>query len=274
MVRCTPTASAISATVCCRLPSGPVDFVHAAGRWRPLPGGQLGLAAAGAAATPGSVPALAGALDDQLALELIDRAEDMEDQSPPVGVVVSICCFRTTRPAPRSRSSSASADRCFSDRIARGQKKTACGVVSLRRHCPDQVPGGRRSASELSPASQPFLPAPDLPRHSVRSSSPSITSQTIFTLHGADDGRLGSKARPARAKRPMLLRSPRPRGTAALMLPGLARKAIHWRWPQAGTVETVDFRAVTTADRARAAINGICAATRAIPPGPGRGQTK
>ena len=25
--------------------------------------------------------------------------------------------------------------------------KTACGVVSLRRHCPDQVPGGRRSAS-------------------------------------------------------------------------------------------------------------------------------
>ena len=50
-------------------------------------------------------------------------------------------------------------------------QKTACGVVSLRRHCPDQVPGGRRSASELSPASQPFLPAPGLPRHSVRSSS-------------------------------------------------------------------------------------------------------
>src|SRR6266568_7219440 len=43
-----------------------------------LPGVQLGLAAAGAAAGPGGVEALAGALDDQLALELIDRAEDVE----------------------------------------------------------------------------------------------------------------------------------------------------------------------------------------------------
>ena len=41
---------------------------------------QLGLAASGAAAGTGGVEALAGALDDQLALELIDRAEDMEDQ--------------------------------------------------------------------------------------------------------------------------------------------------------------------------------------------------
>jgi len=32
--------------------------------------------------------------------------------------------------------------------------KTACGVVSLRRPCPDQVPGDRRSASSC-PASQP-----------------------------------------------------------------------------------------------------------------------
>ena len=31
---------------------------------------------------PGDRQALAGALDDQLALELIDRAEDMEDQPP------------------------------------------------------------------------------------------------------------------------------------------------------------------------------------------------
>ena len=52
-----------------------------------------------------------------------------------------------------------------------GKKETACGAVSLRRHCPDQVPGGRRSASELSPASQPFLPGSGSPRHSVRSSS-------------------------------------------------------------------------------------------------------
>src|SRR5271166_934095 len=43
-----------------------------------LPVVQLGLAAAGAAAGAGGVEALAGALDDQLVLELIDRAEDME----------------------------------------------------------------------------------------------------------------------------------------------------------------------------------------------------
>ena len=73
-------------------------------------------------------------------------------------------------------------------------------MVSLRRHCPDQVPGGRRPASELSPASQPFLPAPGLPGTPF-GPAPSITSQTICTLHGADDGRLGPKARPARAKR-------------------------------------------------------------------------
>src|SRR5271166_835417 len=47
-----------------------------------LSGAQLGLAAPGAAAGAGGVQALAGALDDQLALELIDRAEDMEDQPP------------------------------------------------------------------------------------------------------------------------------------------------------------------------------------------------
>ena len=45
-----------------------------------LPGVQLGLAAAGAAAGPGGRQALPGALDDQLALELIDRAEEMEHQ--------------------------------------------------------------------------------------------------------------------------------------------------------------------------------------------------
>src|SRR5208282_159763 len=83
-------------------------------------------------------------------------------------------------------------------------KKTACGVVSLRRYCPDQVPGGRRSASELSPASQPFLPAPGLPGTPF-GPAPSITSQTIFTLHGADDGRLGPKA-PARTGRTSCLR--------------------------------------------------------------------
>jgi len=47
-----------------------------------LPGVQLGLSAASAPAGPGCVQALAGALDDQLALELAVRAEDMEDQPP------------------------------------------------------------------------------------------------------------------------------------------------------------------------------------------------
>ena len=94
----------------------------------------------------------------------------------------------------------------YIERPAAWAKETACGVVSLRRHCPDQVPGGRRSASELSPASQPFLPAPDLPRHSVRSSSLDHLAD-MLTLHGAYDGRLGSKARPARAKRRV---SPKP----------------------------------------------------------------
>ena len=58
---------------------------------------------------------------------------------------------------------------------------------------PGSGPGGRRSASELSPASQPFLPAPGLPGPPF-GPAPSITSQTIFTLHGANDGRLGPKA--------------------------------------------------------------------------------
>jgi hypothetical protein len=59
----------------------PGGLVHAADGGG-LPGVQLGLAAAGAAAGPGGVEALAGALDDQLALELVDRAENMEDQPP------------------------------------------------------------------------------------------------------------------------------------------------------------------------------------------------
>ena len=70
---------------------------------------------------PGSLQALAGALDDQLALELIDRAEDVEDQPPGrrgrVDLLVS-----TTRPTPRPRSSSASASRRFSDRIPRDSR--------------------------------------------------------------------------------------------------------------------------------------------------------
>jgi hypothetical protein len=72
VVRCTPTASAISATVL-PLPVRASRFVHAADGGGPG-GAQLGLAAACAAAGPGDVQALAGTLGDQLALELIDRA--------------------------------------------------------------------------------------------------------------------------------------------------------------------------------------------------------
>ena len=72
-------------------------------------------------------------------------------------------------------------------------KKMACGAVSLRRYCPDQVLGvavqplscprplSLSSRLRVCPGT-PFGPAP------------SITSQTIFTLHGANDGRLGPKA--------------------------------------------------------------------------------
>jgi hypothetical protein len=43
---------------------------------------SLGLRPPGAPAGPGGLEALAGALDDQLALELIDRAEGVEGQPP------------------------------------------------------------------------------------------------------------------------------------------------------------------------------------------------
>ena len=62
-------------------PVGAGGGVHAADGGG-LAGVQLGLAAAGAAAGPGRGQALPGALDDQLALELIDRAEEMEHQPP------------------------------------------------------------------------------------------------------------------------------------------------------------------------------------------------
>src|SRR5208283_2001636 len=60
-------------------PVGAGGGVHAADGGG-LPVVQLGLAPAGAAAGPGRGQALPGALDDQLALELIDRAEEMEHQ--------------------------------------------------------------------------------------------------------------------------------------------------------------------------------------------------
>jgi len=58
---------------------GPFGLVHAAHRRR-LAGGELGFPAAPPAAGPGRRQTLAGSLDDQLALELVDRAEDVEDE--------------------------------------------------------------------------------------------------------------------------------------------------------------------------------------------------
>jgi len=53
------------------LPVRPGGLVHAADG-RGLAGVELGLAASGAAAGPGGVQALAGTLDDQLALDYVD----------------------------------------------------------------------------------------------------------------------------------------------------------------------------------------------------------
>jgi hypothetical protein len=109
-----PNASAISArrAAACR-PGWPLGTCGAP--WR-LPGVQLELAASCATAGPGGIEALAGALDDQLALELVDRAEDMEDQ-PPGRRRCADVLLEGHQATPRSRSWSASASRYLSDRI-------------------------------------------------------------------------------------------------------------------------------------------------------------
>jgi hypothetical protein len=83
------------------------------------------------------------------------------------------------------------------------------GVAVQPLSCPR--PLSLSSRPRVSPGT-PFGPAP------------SITSQTIFTVHGADDRRLGPKARPARAKRRV---SPRP---AASRDGG--RRSCFQIWPQ------------------------------------------
>ena len=62
------------------------------------------------------------------------------------------------------------------------------------------------------PASQPFLPAPGLPGIPF-GPAPSITSQTILTLHGADDGCLGTKAPACIGQRSWLRRELRQRSS-------------------------------------------------------------
>ena len=94
------------------------------------------------------------------------------------------------------------------DRWTPGQK-TACGVVSLRRQCPDQVPGGRRSASPLSSLSA-FPSRLRLPGGWC-GPAPSITSQTIVRLHGTEDGHPGPKAPACTGRTSYLRRKPRQR---------------------------------------------------------------
>jgi hypothetical protein len=90
-----------------------------------------------------------------------------------------------------------------------GPKKMACGAVSLRRYCPDQVPGGRRSAAQLSGLSA-LPPGSGSPRPPF-GPAPSITSQTIFMLHAADDGRPEPKAPACTGQTSWLRRSLRQR---------------------------------------------------------------
>ena len=102
-----------------------------------------------------------------------------------------------TEPAPVRQPPRARRPVSRSARESRGQtegrpKKKACGVVSLRRYCPDQV---------LGVAVQP-LSCPGLSAFPSRlrlpggwcGPAPSITSQTMLKLRGADDGRPGPKA--------------------------------------------------------------------------------
>ena len=73
----------------------------------------------------------------------------------------------------------------------------------------------------------------DLGRALAAGPAPSITSQTIFTLHGADDGRLGSKARPTRAKRRV---PPEPRSLAGR---GILHDAVAAVEDRASWMETI-----------------------------------
>ena len=67
------------------------NLIHAAHRGG-LTGVQLGHSAASAPAGSGGVEALAAALDDQLALELVNRAEHKEDQPPSRRDRVDVLC--------------------------------------------------------------------------------------------------------------------------------------------------------------------------------------
>ena len=118
----------------------------------------------------------------------------------------------------------------------------ACGAVSLRRYCPDQVPGGRRSASELSPTSQLFLSAPGLPGARSVQLPRSPRRQYSRCMGPVTAPRAES---PACTGQTSFLRSPRPRGTAAFMLPGLAARPFAGGGRGRPCRESIDFWTVT-----------------------------
>jgi hypothetical protein len=126
---------------------------------------SFGLSAASAPAGPGGVEALAGALDDQLALELVNRAEDMEDQPPSRRGRVDVL-LRTTRPTPHS---SASARRCLSDRIARDSRVMT--NTSPWRRWPRALSSSGRAASWPDALSMRILSHPKAVRSSTWLSS-------------------------------------------------------------------------------------------------------
>ena len=91
MVRCTPTASAISATVCCLFPSGPVAAYmrRTVAAWRSF---SLGLRPP--VRPRAAAQALPGALDHQLALDSLIAPRKVEAPGRPCGVAASICLLQ------------------------------------------------------------------------------------------------------------------------------------------------------------------------------------
>ena len=96
------------------------------GRWRALAGRSAWLAAAGAAADPGGVQALAGALDDQLALDLAIGFEP-----------VSTCKCRVRKPflslpVELEPSRQATAKLCLNEVLTEQTRSASCGIACCR----------------------------------------------------------------------------------------------------------------------------------------------
>ena len=178
MVRCTPTGLGDLGDGVLPPAIRVGRFVYAADR-AGLPGGQLGLAAAG----PGGGQARAGAFDEQLALELVDRAEDIEDTTrspatlrairrrPPVRPVrvfrrLGVPIVTGTPSTARARSAVPAAARyCWAGVFTEGMRP----VSSPRWICARRIAASCRYSG--SGMSRPEVPTPDLRNSAVRVSS-------------------------------------------------------------------------------------------------------